>query len=456
VTTAAVVLAAGRGVRFNSALPKVLHEAAGRPLLGWVLRALPRLDRVIVVVAHEAQAVRAAAVQWGPDDLVVVEQIEQRGTGHAVRLAAGGLDGIDTVLVVPGDTPLLDESLLSELLDRHASSGAAATLLTATPADPSGYGRVRRDAAGNILGIVEHRDADAAELAIREVNTSVYAFQTELLRMALQRPTTDNEQGEEYLTDAVVALAGSGVGSLHAPAQAADGVNDRAQLATVAQLLRRRILQDLMVAGVTVIDPATTYVDADVSVAPDVVLLPGTLLQGSTRVASGAVIGPNSRLVDTVVERDAQIAYSVLLEASVGAGASVGPFAYLRPGARLGGGTKVGTFVEVKNSTVGDGSKVPHLSYIGDTTIGRGANIGAATVTVNYDGYDKHRTVIGDGARIGSATMLVAPVTVGDGAYTGAGSVVTSDVPPGALAVERAQQRIVEGYAERRRLRHET
>jgi bifunctional UDP-N-acetylglucosamine pyrophosphorylase/glucosamine-1-phosphate N-acetyltransferase len=207
---------------------------------------------------------------------------------------------------------------------------------------------------------------------------------------------------------------------------------------------------------VTVIDPATTYVDADVSVAADAVLLPGTHLQGRTRVAPGAVIGPNSRLVDTVVERDAQISYSVLLDASVGVGASVGPFAYLRPGARLERNAKAGTFVEVKNSTVGEGSKVPHLSYIGDTTIGRGANVGAATVTVNYDGYDKHRTVIGDGARIGSDTMLVAPVTVGHDAYTGAGSVITSDVPPGALAVERAQQRIVEGYAERRRRRHES
>ncbi len=455
MTTGAVVLAAGQGVRFNSALPKVLHEAAGRPLLGWVLRALPPLDRVVVVVGRDAAAVRAAAVQWGPDDLIVVEQSEQRGTGHAVRLAAAALDGIDTVLVVPGDTPLLDERLLAGLLDRHAASGAV-TLLTATPADPTGYGRVKRDEGGDIVGIVEHRDADAAELAIREVNTSVYAFQARPLRIALERLTTHNEQGEEYLTDVVGALAGSGVGSVQAPAQAAEGVNDRAQLAVVAQQLRRRILHDLMVAGVTVVDPATTYVDVDVSVAADAVLLPGTHLQGRTRVAPGAVIGPNSRLVDTVVERDAQISYSVLLEASVGVGASVGPFAYLRPGARLDGGAKAGTFVEVKNSTVGEGSKVPHLSYIGDTTIGRGVNVGAATVTVNYDGYDKHRTVIGDGARIGSDTMLVAPVTVGDGAYTGAGSVITSDVPPGALAVERAQQRIVEGYAERQRRRHET
>jgi len=456
VTTAAVVLAAGQGVRFNSALPKVLHEAAGRPLLGWVLRALPPLDRVVVVVGREASAVRAAAAHWGPDDIVVIEQPQQRGTGHAVRLAADALDGIDTVLVVPGDTPLLDEKLLAGLLDRHVTSGAAATLLTATPADPSGYGRIQRDAGGDMVGIVEHRDADAADLAIREINTSVYAFQTGPLRTALERLTTDNEQGEEYLTDAVVELLGSGVNSVQAPAEATDGVNDRAQLAAVAQLLRRRILHDLMVTGVTVIDPATTYVDADVSVAADAVLLPGTHLQGRTRVAPGAVIGPNSRLADTVVERDAQISYSVLLDASVGVGASVGPFAYLRPGARLERNAKAGTFVEVKNSTVGEGSKVPHLSYIGDTTIGRGANVGAATVTVNYDGYDKHRTVIGDGARIGSDTMLVAPVTVGHDAYTGAGSVITSDVPPGALAVERAQQRIVEGYAERRRRRHES
>jgi bifunctional UDP-N-acetylglucosamine pyrophosphorylase/glucosamine-1-phosphate N-acetyltransferase len=456
VTTAAVVLAAGRGIRFNSELPKVLHEAAGRPLLGWVLRALPNVDRVVVVVGHGSPAVRAVAAEWGPDEVVVVEQAQQRGTGHALRLAADALDGIDTVLVVPGDTPLLDEPLLAGLLDRHASSGAAVTLLTATPADPTGYGRIRRDEGGNIVGIVEHRDADVAELAIREVNTSVYAFQIGPLRTALERLTTHNEQGEEYLTDVVGALVSAGVHAVQAPAEVADGVNDRVQLAAMAALLRRRILHDLMVAGVTVVDPATTYVDAGVRIDADVVLLPGTHLQGGTQVASGAVIGPDSRLVDTVVERDAQISYSVLLDARVGAGASVGPFAYLRQGVRLAAGAKVGTFVEVKNSTVGEGSKVPHLSYIGDASIGKGANIGAATVTANWDGYDKHRTVIGDGARIGSDTMLVAPVAVGDGAYTGAGSVITCDVPPGALAVERAQQRIVEGYAERRRRRHET
>lgn len=457
MTTAAVVLAAGKGTRFKSGLPKVLHEVAGRTMLRWVLEAVRplALERLVVVVGHRADGVRAEAEAAGLQGLVAVDQPEQRGTGHAVRCAAdaGALDGIDTVLVLPGDTPLLTPDVLARLLDTHASG---ATLLTAHLDDPAGYGRVLRDERGDVARVVEDRDASDSERAVREVNTSIYAFRREPLVAELGRLASDNDQGEEYLTDVVAPLAAAGgLGAVVASAEDVAGVNDRAQLAAAGAVLRRRLLQRLMLDGVTVVDPAATYVGPEVTVAADAVLLPGSHLEGVTRVGASATVGPNSRLVDATVEDGASVAYSVLLGASVGPDATVGPFTYLRPGTRLEAGAKAGAFVEMKNTTVGEGSKVPHLSYCGDTTIGRGANIGAATITVNYDGFAKHRTVVGDGARVGSDTMLVAPVTVGAHAYTGAGSVITKDVPDGALAVERNEQRIVEGYAERRRERHE-
>jgi bifunctional UDP-N-acetylglucosamine pyrophosphorylase / glucosamine-1-phosphate N-acetyltransferase len=459
VTSAAVVLAAGKGTRFKSERAKVLHGAAGRSMVRWVVEALRplQMDRVVVVVGHQAEQVTAELAAADIPGLVTVEQREQNGTGHAVRMAieSGALDGVDEVLVLPGDTPLLTDEVLAGLLRRHrAVAHTAATLLTAELDDPTGYGRVVRD-ADRIAGIVEERDATSEQRAITEVNTSIYAFARNSLVEAVRFLTTDNDQGEEYLTDVIARMASSRVDALVAPAEIVAGVNDRAQLAAAAAVLRRRILNDHMVAGVTIVDPTATYVGPDVTLNPDAVLLPGTHLEGSTSVGAGAVIGPDSRLVDAVVEDGATVSNSVVLGASVGPQATVGPFSYLRPGTRLERGSKAGAFVEVKNSTVGEGSKVPHLSYVGDTTIGRDSNIGAATVTVNYDGYDKHATTIGDGVRIGSDTMLVAPVSIGDGAFTGAGSVITKDVPPGALAVERTEQRIIEGYAQRRADRHE-
>jgi bifunctional UDP-N-acetylglucosamine pyrophosphorylase/glucosamine-1-phosphate N-acetyltransferase len=454
VKTAAVVLAAGQGTRFHSDLAKVLHPVAGRTMLRWVLEALRPLglDRVVLVVGHQAEAVTAEAENADLDGLVAVVQAEQRGTGHAVRTAveAGALDGVDAVLVAPGDTPLLTSECLRALLDQHT---LGATMLVTELGDPTGYGRVLRDADGRVERIVEQRDATQAQRDVREVGTSIYVFDRDALVGALPRLSRDNAQGEEYLTDVVEELAGVGVGTVAAPPGEVAGVNDRAQLAAAGAVLTRRVLDGLMRSGVTVVDPGTTYVGAEVSVAPDAVLLPGTHLEGRTTVASRATIGPDTRVVDSAVAEDAKVTYSVLLGASVGRGATVGPFAYLRPGARLEAGSKVGTFVEVKGSVIGEGSKVPHLSYIGDTTIGRDANVGAATVTVNYDGYEKHRTVIGDGAHVGSDTMLVAPVTIGAGAVTGAGSVITKDVPDGALAVERTEQRVIPGYAERKRAR---
>lgn len=455
MSTGAIVLAAGQGTRFRSERAKVLHPVAGRSVLGWVLEALRplKLDPVVVVVGHQAEAVTAEAEAAGLPGLVTVVQAERRGTGHAARvaLASGALDGAETALLLPGDVPLLTAEPLRALLDSHRPP---ATLVTTTLPDPTGYGRVLRDADGRVRRMVEERDATPAERMVDEVGTSIYAFDVAALRAALEGLSTDNAQGEEYLTDVVARLAADGVGALHAPGGLVAGVNDRAELAEAGAALRRRVLDRLMRAGVTVVDPASTFVADTSEVEPDAVLLPGTHLEGACRIGAAATVGPDCRLVDTVVEAGATVTYSVLLEASVGPGASVGPFAYLRPGARLERGAKAGTFVEVKGSVIGEGSKVPHLSYIGDTTIGRGVNVGAATVTVNYDGYAKHATVIGDGARVGSDTMLVAPVTVGRDAYTGAGSVITKDVPDGALAVERGEQRTIPGYAERHRAKH--
>ena len=460
MTSAAVVLAAGQGTRFRSELAKVLHPVAGRTLLRWVLEAVrgAGFDRAVVVVGHQQEAVAAEARAAGLPDLRTVAQPQQLGTGHAVRVVvdAGVLDDVDTVVVLPGDAPLLTPEPLRDLLAAHADAdGAAATLLSTDLEDPAGYGRIVRAADGAVARIVEHRDASAQELLLTEVNAGMYAFARAALAGALRGLSTDNSQGEQYLTD-VVEVLGAGerrVRAVPALAELVAGVNDRAQLAAAGAALRARILHRLMLDGVTVVDPATTYVEADVRVAPDATLLPGTHLEGATRVAAGATVGPDTRLVDTVVAEGATVAYSVLLGVEVGPAATVGPFSYLRPGTRLERGSKAGAFVEMKASTVGEDSKVPHLSYIGDTTIGRGSNIGAATVTANYDGFAKHRTTIGDDVHIGSDTMLVAPVEVGDGAYTGAGSVITSDVPAGALAVERSEQRTVEGYAERHRRR---
>jgi bifunctional UDP-N-acetylglucosamine pyrophosphorylase/glucosamine-1-phosphate N-acetyltransferase len=448
-STAAIVLAAGKGTRFHSDMAKVLHPLAGRTMLRWVLESLRplALDRVVVVVGHQAAAVAAEAAAADLAGLVIVEQADQRGTGHAVRsvFEAGALDGVDRVLVLPGDTPLLDAAALAALAEADAPSA----MLTARLADPAGYGRVLRAADGRVERVVEHRDATDAERAVDEVNAGMYAFPADALRRALDGLGADNAQGELYLTDVVAPLAAEGLAAVEASPAAVSGVNDRAQLAAAAALLRGRINERLLLAGVTLVDPDRTYVGAEVEIAADAVILPNTHLEGRTRIGRGATVGPDSRLVDAVVEDGATVAYSVLLGASIGPGATVGPFSYLRPGARLERAAKAGAFVEIKQSTVGEGSKVPHLSYIGDAEIGQGVNVGAGTITCNFDGRHKHRTAIGDGAFIGSDTMLVAPVTVGPRAVTAAGSAITRDVPEGALALERTQQVVVPGYADR-------
>ena len=451
---ALVVLAAGQGTRMRSAVPKVLHRLAGRSLLGHVLAAAAPLGayRTLVVVGHEREQVAAEVLAFDPEARPI-DQAEQHGTGHATRLALEAIEVLyddRPVVVVPGDTPLLTTGTLRALLDAHLAGGGAGAVLTETVADPTGYGRIVRAADSSIAAIVEERDADSGTKAIHEVNAGVYVFTARPLVQALGKLSRENSQGEEYLTDAVGVLRDLDLTVVGVPAEVAGetaGVNDRVQLAAAGAALNARLLDAHMRAGVTVHDPATTWVDSDVVLEADVELLPGTILRGRTVVQRGAVVGPDSNLADTVVRPGAHVQASTCIGAEIGEGASVGPYSYLRPGAKLGRKSKVGAFVEVKASTIGDESKVPHLSYIGDAMIGQRTNVGAATVTANYDGTSKSRTVIGDDVHIGSDTMLVAPVTVGDGASTGAGAVIRADVPPGALAFSENTQRTIDDWA---------
>jgi bifunctional UDP-N-acetylglucosamine pyrophosphorylase/glucosamine-1-phosphate N-acetyltransferase len=451
---AVIVLAAGEGTRMKSRHPKVLHGFAGRSLLGHVLAAAQPLgaERTVVVVGHRRDEVEAHLRDIAPDAIAVV-QAEQNGTGHAVRLALEALpaEAAGPVVVLPGDAPLLPARTLARLVAEHAD--AAATLLTSVVPDPTGYGRVIRDDAGAVARIVEHRDASAEELAVAEIGTSVYAFDHARLRAAIGKLSTDNAQGEEYLTDVVGILVGAGepVGAVIASADETAGVNDRVQLAAAARAYNSRLLEEHMRAGVTVVDPLTTWVGADVRLARDVTLLPGTDLRGATRVDEEAEVGPQVTLTDTTVGARTRIDRAVAVDARIGADVTIGPYAYLRPGTVLADGVHIGTYVELKKADVGEGTKIPHLSYVGDATIGEHTNIGAATVFVNYDGVNKHHTTIGSHARTGADNMFVAPVTVGDGAYTAAGSIITQDVPPGAMAVARARQRNVEGWVVRKR-----
>ncbi|WP_432586928.1 bifunctional UDP-N-acetylglucosamine diphosphorylase/glucosamine-1-phosphate N-acetyltransferase GlmU [Streptomyces sp. HD1123-B1] len=458
---AVVVLAAGEGTRMKSATPKVLHAICGRSLVGHVVAASRELspEHLVVVVGHAREQVTAHLAETDAEVRTAVQH-EQNGTGHAVRMGLEELSGsgvaLDgTVIVVCGDTPLLTGATLERLASAHATDGNAVTVLTAEVPDSTGYGRIVRDAAsGAVTAIVEHKDATDAQRAIREINSGVFAFDAQLLTDALGKVRTDNSQGEEYLTDVLGILreAGHRVGA----AVAGDhreilGINNRVQLAEARRLLNERLLERAMLSGVTVVDPGTTWIDATVTFEPDALVHPGTQLLGATHLAAHSEVGPNTRLTDTTVGEGAVVSFTVADRAEVGAGAGVGPYAYLRPGSRLGAKSKAGTYVEMKNASLGEGSKVPHLSYVGDATIGDHTNIGAASVFVNYDGVNKHHTTIGSHCRTGADNMLVAPVTIGDGAYTAAGSVITKDVPPGSLAVARGQQRNIEGWVARKR-----
>ena len=449
-----IILAAGKGTRMKSDLPKVLHTVAGRPMVMWAVEAARQVtsdDHIAVVVGYEADQVRAAL----PAGVTTVLQADQLGTGHAVKLAldAGVGAGDGVVVVVPGDTPQLHGSILSGLADSQAQSSGGVTMLTAELDDPSGFGRIIRDESGDVVGIVEHGDADDAQLMIQEVNASVYAFDAAALRNVIDQIDTDNAQQEMYLTDTVSLLrdALGGVGAMVGDPADSLGVNSPAQLAEVDAVMRERVNSELMASGVTIIDPSRTYIDASVTVEPGAVIYPETYLQGDSFIGAGAMVGPSVFLEDSSIGAGARVWYSVVRESKVGPSTEVGPFASLRKGTVTEEGAKIGTFVETKNTHLGVGSKIPHLSYMGDAKIGESSNIGAGSITCNYDGYEKHDTVIGDNVRVGSDTMMVAPLEIGDNAWTGAGSTISKDVSPGALAVERSDQREIPDYDARRR-----
>jgi bifunctional UDP-N-acetylglucosamine pyrophosphorylase / glucosamine-1-phosphate N-acetyltransferase len=454
---AAVVLAAGKGKRMRSASPKVLHDVCGRPSLWYVLKAAmaARPRSIAVVVGHGKERVEEAVREWRiRPEPVFVDQGEPLGTAHAVLAAEEAVRHADDVLVLPGDDPLVTGDDVRALRRAHGRTGAAASILITEVDHPRGYARVVRE-GNRLIAFTAEEQADASPQLrrIKEVSTLVCLLSREDLYRVLPRVDRENRQREYYLPDIIPILLEKGERVSVVPIDwgGAMGLNSRGGLAAVARIMRRRILERHMRNGVTFIDPDTAYVDSDVRIGPDTVIQPSTFLQGGTRIGARCHVGPYARIVDSIVGDEAEVTFAAVREARVGARASVGPFASIRPGTVLDEGAKAGTFVEIKSSRIGKGSKVPHLSYVGDARLGRDVNVGAGTVTANYDGFDKHNTVIGDEVHIGSDTMLIAPVKVGRRAWTGAGSVITKDVPAGALAVERAEQRVVLGYDERKR-----
>ena len=448
-----LIMAAGQGTRMRSAVPKVLHPVCGKAMVAWPIDAARTAgaERIAVIVSPERDISGAM-----PEGIEIVTQEVADGTGGAVRAAREVIVASDTVLVLSGDVPLISPEMIAALLARHENTAAAATVVTAILDEPGSYGRIVRDAAGDVERIVETKaagDATEQELAIDEINAGIYVFAAAPLAAALERISNDNAQGEYYLPDVLGPIRDAGgrvVPFVSDDPHVILGVNSRVDLAAVEAEARRAILERHMLAGATIVDPATTWIEADVEIGSDVRIEPGCSLIGTTRIGSGTVVGPHTTLIDAELGSDVSVPHSYLVECSVAERCSVGPFAYLRPRARLEEGSKAGTFVEIKDSVVGAGTKVPHLSYIGDADVGAGTNLGAATITANYDGSAKHRTTIGERVKTGVDTTLVAPVTVGDDAYTGAGAVIREDVPPGALGVSRVQQRNIEGYADRK------
>jgi bifunctional UDP-N-acetylglucosamine pyrophosphorylase/glucosamine-1-phosphate N-acetyltransferase len=455
-----VILAAGSGTRMKSKTSKVLHPICGRSMVGHVLRAAEAVQprHLVAVVGVGREQVGPHILEHSPSALLAVQET-QDGTGHAVRVALDALRGAagttsGTVVVMAGDTPLLEGTTIAALVADHEAAGRAVTVLTGEVPDPFGYGRVLRDETGAVVAIVEQKDATEEQAAVREINSGVFAFDGEFLAGALERITNDNANGEYYLTDVVAVATADGlpVGAhLVDDVRQTEGANDRAQLAGLAAELNRRILDRWMRDGVTVVDPTSTWIDADVVLEPDATILPGVQLLGATVVAEDAVVGPECTLKDVEVGRGAKVVRTHAELAVIGHGANVGPFAHLRPGTVLAAGGKIGGFVETKNSRIGEGAKVPHLSYVGDAEIGEGANIGAGTIFANYDGANKHRTTVGRYVKGGSNNTFVAPVSIGDGAVTGGGTVVREDVPPGALAVSAGKQRTIEEWTLRKR-----
>ncbi|MFE4573859.1 bifunctional UDP-N-acetylglucosamine diphosphorylase/glucosamine-1-phosphate N-acetyltransferase GlmU [Paenibacillus chitinolyticus] len=447
----AIVLAAGQGKRMKSKLYKVLHSVCGKPMVGHVLDTLEHIqtEKTIVIVGHGAEAVKG----YLGDRAEYALQEQQLGTGHAVLQAKdviGGEDGV--TFVVCGDTPLVRPETLEKMLLLHKEKGAAGTILTAEMTDATGYGRIIRGEGGRVDRIVEQKDCSPEEAAVREINTGTYCFDNRKLFEALENVKNENAQGEYYLTDIVGILKNAGeiVEAYCTPDEAeAIGVNDRIALSEAETLMRQRINRGHMVGGVTFINPSQTYIEKDVVIGPDTILYPGTTLRGKTVIGSECVIGPNTEICDSTLGDEVTVKQSVLQEAKIGSHANVGPFAYLRPGTDLGEHVKIGDFVEIKNAKLGEGSKVSHLSYVGDAVIGKNVNFGCGAITVNYDGFNKSLTEVGDDAFIGSNVNLIAPVKVGDGAYVVAGSTITHNVEDNDLAIARERQTNKKGYADR-------
>lgn len=457
--SAVIVLAAGAGTRMKSETPKVMHPIGGRSMVEHAIAAAQDLrpQRLAVVVRHQRDKVAAHVTAFDPS-VTIVDQDDVPGTGRAVEVGLLGLDESatveGTVVVTYGDVPLLRSETLKELIAVHELDGNAVTVLTTNIANPGAYGRIVRNAAGEVTAIVEAKDATDEQLAITEINSGIYAFDAAVLRDSLKQVTTDNSQGEKYITDVLEIARNAG----HRTSALAiedrwevEGANDRVQLAQLGRKLNDRLLEMHMRNGVTIVDPATTWVDVTVTIENDVTVLPGVQLQGTTSIATGSTVGPDSSLKNITIGAGVIIERTHGSESVIDAGATVGPFAYLRPGTHLHEDGKIGTFVETKNAEIGKGSKVPHLSYAGDVTIGENSNIGAASIFVNYDGVNKHRSTVGNNVRMGSDNMYVAPVTIGDGAYSGAGTVIRQDVPAGALAINEAPQRNIEGWVTKNR-----
>lgn len=438
----AIILAAGQGTRMKSKLPKVLHKVAGKPMLGHVLDTLKTagIKRQIVVLGHGAELIE----EWLPQGIAVVYQREQLGTGHAVLQAKELLkDTTGKVMIVCGDTPLLQASTLKGLLNKHINTNAQVTILTADIANPQGYGRIIRE-NNQVKAVVEEKDATNEEKVVTEINTGSYCFNSQFLQDYLGKLTNNNAQGEYYLTDLIKLAKDANLkveAFLLEDIRESLGINNRIQLAEAEKILKARVLEKLMLAGVTIVDPQSTYIEDTVEIGPDTIIYPGTILEGRTLVGEDCLIGPGVRMVDSVIGNNCKVQNAVLLESTAKNNCKIGPFAYLRPGAILEDNVKVGDFVEIKKSVIGKGSKVPHLSYVGDAFIGEKVNIGCGTITCNYDGKNKYTTNVEDGAFIGSNTNLIAPVTVGKNAFIGAGSTINQDVPENALAIAREKQK---------------
>lgn len=444
-----VVLAAGQGKRMKSKQYKVLHQVCGKPMVGHVIDTIKKAnsEETVVVVGFGAEQVKS----YIGEQATFVKQEQQLGTGHAVLQAAPVLESEEGItIVICGDTPLVKAETITNMIELQKQSGAAATILTASYSNPTGYGRIIRNAEGVVVKIVEQKDCTPEEAAVTEINTGTYCFDNKKLFEALKQVTNSNAQGEYYLTDVIGILRqGGDTVQAYCTADNAEGlgVNDRVALAEAEQEMRARINKAHLINGVTLIDAASTYIEADVTIGADTIIYPGTVLKGKTVIGEDCIIGPQSDLKDTIVANGVTIKHSVLEKAEVGSGTSVGPFAYLRPGSKVGENCKVGDFVELKNAQLGDGSKVSHLSYVGDAVVGKDVNIGCGAITVNYDGFNKSKTTIEDGAFVGSNVNLIAPVTVGKNAYVVAGTTVTKDVKAEDLAIGRARQENKEGYA---------